>query len=225
MIEFNNIDEIYSYLESDAHSFKREWELTNVMKRLADTTSDQSVKNKIKWEYFAFDFHLKNGEVHPIHSSTKEDGTTIYAYPSYQDFGDNGLVYITERSKTVQSQYLIARYSQILWNSYAPYKHQQQAKAAIDAYFTILNSLNCIGKEKKEGWDCLEIMKNGFKLSLQLKYKVASYKNLLKSWLFEKDKFPKDLKTFILNYMLDLSQLRKNDFDGSLDLLRKIEVC
>jgi hypothetical protein len=222
MIEFNNIEEVYSYLESDAYTLKRDWKLTNVMKRLADTTIDESIKDKIKWECFAFDFDLKNGEVHPIHSSTKEDGTTIYAYPSFTDFGNKGLAYLIERTKIVKSQYLIARYNQILWNSYKPFKHQQQAKKAVDAYLKILNAINCVEEKKQEGWDCLEIFKNGFKLSLQLKYKKDSYRTLLKSWLFEKNKIPKDLKIFILKYMLDFPQIQKTDFNGCLDLVRKL---
>lgn len=222
MIEFNNIDQLYSYLESDTDTLKGNWELTNVMKRLADITIDETTKEEIKWECFAFDFDLKNGKVNPIHSSTKEDGTTIYAYPSFNDFGEKGLAYLIERSKIVKSQHLTARYNQILWNSHAPFKRQEQAKNAIDAYLKILNNLNCNKEERKEGWDCLEIMKNGFKLSLQLKYKVDSYKTLLKYWLYEKNKFPKDSKIFILKFMLDLPQLRKVDFNGSLDLVKEL---
>jgi hypothetical protein len=224
MIEFNNIDELYSYLESDSNTLESNWELTNVIRRLADTAIDKTLKEKIKWECFAFDFDLKNGKVDPIHSSTKEDGTTIYAYPSFNDFGEKGIAYLIERSKTVKSHHLIARYNQILWNSYAPFKHQEQAKKAIDVYLKILNNLNWNKEEKKEGWNRLEIMKNGFRLSLQLKYEVDSYKTILRSWLFEKNKFPKDSKIFILKFMLDLTQLKKVDFNGSLELVKQLGI-
>lgn len=221
-MEFNNIDEIYSYLESDVYNMKSDWELTSSMKRLADKINDEPIKEKIKWECFVFDFYLQNGEVKPMSSSTKEDGATIFAYPSYEDFGENGMAYLKERARQINSNYLVARYNQVLWNSPKPHKHYQQAKDAIDGYLKILTSINCTKEEKKEGWDCLELMKNGMKLSLQVKYKVDSYKAILQSWLFDRGKFPSDLKIFILKFILDLPQFKKNDFEGCLDLIKNI---
>lgn len=171
-MEFNNLAEIYLYLESAVFNMRRDWELTSAMKVLADKITDEAEKEKIKWECFVFDFYLQNGKVKPMHSSTKEDGTTIFAYPSYEDFGNNGMAYLKQRAKEVKSNYLAARYNQILWNSPKLNKHSQQAKDGIDAYLKILTQLNCKKEEKKEGWDCLELLKNGLKLSLQSKYKV-----------------------------------------------------
>jgi Domain of unknown function (DUF4209) len=221
-MEFNNLDEIYGYLESNVYNVKRDWELTSAMKKLADKTTDDAIKEKIKWECFVFDFYLQDGKVKPMGSSTKEDGTTIYAYPSYDDFDESGMNYLKFRANQVKSNYLIARYNQILWNGSKPYKHHLQAKNAIDAYLKILDSLNCIKEEKKGGWDCLELMRNAFRLALQVKYKVDSFKTILQSWLFDKRKFPTELKIFVLKFMLDSAQFKKDDFDGSLELVKNI---
>ena len=221
-MEFQSLEEVYVYLETDIDSYKIEWELTNAMKRLADQTTDELIKEKIKWECFSFDFSLQNGEVIPKYSSVKEDGTSLFEYPSYTDFGIDGLNYIQERARSVKSNFLIARYNQILWNSSAPHKHQLQAKNAIDAYLKILNILNCISEEKNQGWDCLGLMKNGFSLSVQVKYKIEDYRNLIKTWLFGRGKFPKKLKLFVLQFMLELPQLKKTDFDSCLKLIENV---
>ena len=221
-MEFKSLEELYDYLETDIDSYKIEWELTNAIKRLADQTTDEIIKKKIKWECFSFDFSLQNGEVIPKHSSVKEDGTSLFEYPSYTDFGIDGLNYIQERSSSVKSNFLIARYNQILWNSSSPHKHQQQAKNAIIAYLKILNNLNSISEEKNQAWDCLGLMKNGFSLSVQVKYKIDDYKNLIKSWLFSRNKFPKKLKLFILQFIIELPLLKMTDFDGCLKLIEKI---
>jgi len=221
-MEFNSLTEIYQYLESDVFNIKRDWELTGAMKRLADTITVEQEKEKIKWECFVFDFHLQNGEIKPIHSSTKEDGETIFAYPSYEDFGNTGFAYLKQRAKEVKSTYLIARYNQILWNSPKPHKHFQQAKDGIEAYLKILTSLNCRKEEKREGRDCLELLKNGLKLSLQAKYKVDEFKKIIRQWLFDRGKFPTDLKVFIIQFMLEQTQFKKDDFEKCLVLLNKI---
>lgn len=223
-MKFSNIDEVYSYLESEIYNVKRDWELTSAMKKLADKTTDDVEKEKIKYECFAFDFYLQDGEVKPINSSTKEDGKTIYDYPSYDDFGNNGISYLKFRANQVKSNYLVARYNQILWNSSKPYKHYQQAKNAIDAYLKIFGSLNCIKEEKKDGQDCLELMKNALRLALQAKYKVDSFKAILQGWLYDKRKFPTELKIFVLKLMLDLPQFKKDDFEGSLELVNHLGI-
>ena len=220
-MQFKSIEEVYDYLEKNYDS-KMEWEFTTALKKLADSTTEESAKEKLKWESFVFDFTLENGLVNPIHSSVKEDGTTLYAYPSYDDFGNNGLPYVKERAGLAKNDHLIARYNQVLWNSPRPYKRQQQAKNAADAYLRILDNLNCTREEKRAGRDCLNLMKNGFTLSLQVKYKVDEYKALVNSWLFRTRKFPKYLKIFLLKYMLDLPQIKNTDFDGCLDLIKKI---
>ncbi len=148
-MEFNSLDEIYGHLEADVSNVRRDWELTIAMKRLADTTTEETIKEKIKWECFVFDFYLQNGEVKPMHSSVKEDGTTVFEYPSYSDFNNKGFAYLKERAATVKSEYLSARYNQILWNSPKPYKHFHQAKNGVESYLRILTAINCKKEEKK----------------------------------------------------------------------------
>ena len=57
-MEFNSLDEIYGHLEADVSNVRRDWELTIAMKRLADKTTEETIKEKIKWEGFGFDFYL-----------------------------------------------------------------------------------------------------------------------------------------------------------------------
>src|SRR5690242_9750972 len=159
-MEFANLDEIYSYLESETHNLKMDWELTSELRKLANKTTNDDIKKKIKWECSAFDFYLENGDIKPVCSSIKEDGKTIYSYPSDEDFGEIGMSYLKLRATQTKNNFLFIRYNQILWNSPKPYKHLQQAKNVIDAYLNIFENINCINPEKKKNLDCLESMKN-----------------------------------------------------------------
>lgn len=220
-MNFNSIDEIYSHLESEALNLNERWELTRDFKRLIDSILDESTKEKIYWEVLAFDFELISGQVKPIHSITKEDGT-LWAYPSFDEFNENGFRYLKERAEAVKSDSLIARYNQILWSSPRKHKNQQYAKAAVDAYLRILSGIDCIQEEKRQRRNCLELLKNGFSISLQIKHKVEEFKSLIKVLLFGRNKFHPDLKIFLLKFMLEQPSLRKSDFDGSLNLVSKI---
>lgn len=223
-MNFNNIDEIYDYLESEALNLNERLELTRDFKRLMDTISDESTKEKIQWEILVFDFELISGRVKPIHSTTSEDGTTVWAYPSYIEFKENGFTYLENRAKTAKSDFLVARYNQILWNSPGKNKHQQYAKAAVDAYLRIIRGIDCIQEEKRQKRDCLELLKNGFTISLQVKHKVEEFKSLVKVLLFGRSKFHPDLKIFLLKFMLEQPSLKKSDFDGSLNLVSRISA-
>ena len=66
----------------------------------------------------------------------------------------------------------------------------------------------------------MEIFKNAFALSLKVKYKVLEFKGLLKSWLFTDANFNPETRIHLLQYLAELKQLQKSDFDGVLKLLR-----
>ena len=100
-MEFGSLENIYAYIETNASSLKREWELSSAIRRLAHKTGDETGREKMKWESLVFNFHIRNGEVKPIHSTTKEDGISLFPYPSYNDFGENGLAYLRGRSGIV----------------------------------------------------------------------------------------------------------------------------
>lgn len=219
---FNTLEGLYDFVEANVAKAKKQYEITRDFKRLANESSDEEIKNKIKWESFVFDFIMEEGKVKPVHSSVKEDGTTIFEYPSYQDFNEAAYLYLKERTKVVKNDFLIARYNQILWNSDTEHKHLLQGKNAVDAYYRLLNKLDCVKEEKSGGWDCLDILKNGFSLALQTKYKVDEYKKMIHSFLFEKGKFHQDLKIYILKYLLQLPQTKPKDLEGTLDLVKKI---
>jgi hypothetical protein len=221
-MKYNSIEELYNFLEESFFKSRRQWQLTNDFKELANSISEEAIKKKIKWECAVFDFELINGEIKPLHSTTAEDGTTILSYPSFEDFNDEGYLYLKERAKTVKNDYLIARYNQILWSSPTKYKHQQQAKDVVDAYLRLLKNTDCVAEKKGDGMECLDMLKNGFSLSLRIRYKVDEYKKLIQSFLFDKGKFNEDLKVFILKFMLELSQLKSEDFAGTLELIHKI---
>jgi hypothetical protein len=220
-MDFTNIDELYSFIEETTKGSGRQWDFTKDFRRLADATLDEKIKEKIKWESFVFDFNLDSGKVKPTLSGTKEDGS-IFGYPSYLDFGENGLNYLIGRATEVKNDYLIARYNQILWNSPSKYKHQQQARKAINGYLRLLKNFDGSKKERKEDDDRLRMFKNGFGLAVQVKYRINEYKSLIKTWLFERGRYKPELKIYLLQYMLEMSQFKKQDFNGSLELVRKL---
>lgn len=208
-MDFATIEELYSYLETNTNKIKRQWELTIDFKKLSESIHDESQKEKIKWESFVFDFDLSDGKVKPAHSTTRENGSTIYAYPSYDEFGDSGHGYLKQRAQIVKNDFLIVRYNQVLWNSPTKHKNSHQAKAAIEGYLRILSCPIIIEIEKIESWERLRLFKNGFGLALQVKYRIEDFKVLLHSWLFDKGKFKNDTKILLINYMLDLPQSKK----------------
>jgi hypothetical protein len=222
-MEFSNIAELFSFLEDSCKRSSREWDFTKGFRHLADATLDETIKKKIIWESLVFDFNLDSGKVKPTLSGTKEDGS-IVGYPSYSDFGEEGLNYLVGRAKEVKNDYLIARYNQILWNSQSKYKHQKQARAAIDAYLRILDNLDIRKEVKKTEHDRLWLFKNGFGLAVQVKYRLNEYKSLIKAWLFEKGRYKPNLKIFLLKYMLEQPKFNKSDFWGCLELARKLGV-
>jgi hypothetical protein len=221
-MEFNSLDEIYLYLEKDTENIIRKGELTGSMKRLADQTSYAEEKEKIKWECFAFDFYIQNGDLKPSYTVPMEDGVKIYSYPSFEEFGNNGLNYLKERAKEVKNDYLITRYNHILWSCPAPHKHQSYAKVAIDAYLRILKKSNCFEENSRYGKDCLDILKNGYKVAIQSKYKVEEFKEIIRRWLFVKDEYPDNLKVYVLQFMLDATQFKNEDFDNALSLVEEL---
>lgn len=221
-MEFNSLEDVYTYLEADHAAYDKEWELTSAIKRLADKTTDELVKNKLRWETFVFDFHIKDGIVKPLHSSTKEDGTTVFAYPSFSDFGEDGLAYLKERVAGIRNDFLVSRYNHILWHSPTPHKHHQYARQAADAYLRILNNLRCARQDSKKGRICLDLLKNGLQVSIESKYKIDEFKTIITSWLFNKGMFPTDLKIFLLNYLLKQNLFKKEELTETLDLVKKI---
>jgi len=221
-MNFKSIDDLYSFLEKADCKPRTRFEITRDFRALIDASSDADVKNKIKWETYVFDFVLRNGSVKPLQSIPKEDAKSVYEYPSYQEFNEKAYSYLKERASNVKSEHLIAQYNQVLWNSPTRHKHQSQAKRAIDAYLRLLNRLDCKREAESSGWDCLEILRNGFYLSLQTKYKVADYKKLIHSFLFEKKRFHEDLKIYLLKFLLELPQIKAKDFEGCLEIVRQI---
>lgn len=221
-MNFKNLEDVYNYLEVNTKKAKRQWELTLSFKKFAESSEDEDVKNIIKWEMFAFDYGLVDGKVVPTFENAREDGVTIFSYPSYNDFTDDTYVYLESRASNVQNDFLIARYNQVLWNSPTKHKHLQQCRNSIDAYLRILSKLNCIAEQKKEGWDCLDIFRNSFTLALKSKYKVEEHKVILNEWLYNKEKFDRELIIYLIQFMIDLPQLKKEDLSGTLELIQKI---
>lgn len=221
-MDFNSIDELYKFLETNVNNPKRQWDLTKDFKRFSDITTDELIKHKIGWECCIFDFYLENGTAKPVHSTTTEDGVTIWSYPCFENFNDDAYSYLKDRAKKVKNDFLIARYNQILWNSPTKHKHQQQAKNAVDAYLRILENKDCYNGDRHSLNDCIEIFKNGFSLCLMVKYKVNEFKQLFHSYLFEKTKFQDHYKIYLLQFLLELAQIKKDDFIDTKELLLKI---
>lgn len=218
----NSIKDLHDFLELNIKSNRREADITSHLFKSFENESNEEIKREIKWECLAFDFYLKNGKITPFSYNTTEEGEIVNAYPSLKDFENGGLKYIEERSKNVTNEFLLIRYNQILWNSRSPYKHQSQAVLTIDTYYQILEKLNCLKEEKRVGRDCLDLLNNGFGLSIQIKYKTDDYKKIIHSWLFEKNKFPVELKPYLIKYMIGLTVFKKEDFNGCLDLIKKL---
>lgn len=220
MIKYKTLAELYTFLESDTKRKARDWELTNNFRRFYDSLNDEEDKRKIKWEIAAFDFMLIYGRVDPVHSSTTEDGTVVFAYPSFENFEDGGIDYLETRAGEVRNDFLIARYNQILWN--CPSKHRSNAICAVDAYLRLLNKGKWTGVRRNDEMSCIEMLRNSLTLAVQAKHKIEEHKILCQSLLFDKGKLDNGMKVFVLELMLEFPQFKTVEFNGALDLLKNI---
>ncbi len=219
-IPFHSLKELQLHLETNYnHSTKRS-ELSRDIYLLSDQTTDGEVKKNIIAEGLTFDFYFDEGKTKPRHTSTNDAGD-LFEYPSYKEFTDDQLEYIKGRLSTSSNDYLINRYSQLLWNGPSKIKHSTQAKLSVDSCLRIIASFE-LKNHKDSGWEALKFLKNGLYNAVQIKYRVEDFKSILKNWLFGKI-YPHDTKKYIIDLMLEISSVFKNkDFDGILDLILDI---
>lgn len=220
-INIQNLDELYSLVETKVNTVNNLSKLTRAISNLASKTTDHAIKTKLKWECVVFDYYLKDGLLTPIHSTTKEDGSRV-EYPSFDDLGADGVEYLKARAVACNSLYLAARYNQVLWNCPKPFKHFHYAKRAVDAYLNILLSIKSLTAHNNYDQEVIKLVKNTLALGLQAKYRVDECKVFIRELLFKRKKISPHLKIALIRLMLEYPQFKAEDFDGCLTLIQII---
>lgn len=214
-----SITDIYTEIESAIENPKRDRDLTNYLKQAAGTTEDKEVKQQLQWEIAALDFCLEDGELLPAYSRSTEDGTTLWQYPSSEDFGTEGFDYLRRRINEVKSDLLMARYNFILWKIDSESKNQQQAKNAIEAYGRLLSGFTIDKTDDDSSWILLSIFKNGCTLSFEINYCTDQWKSFARNLLIANPDFDNVQKLGLIKFMLQYKQFSKDDFQNVLELL------
>ncbi len=193
----------------------------SALTQLIDSKNDTDISKKLIWEKAVFNYSIKKGVLVPIFGATGPNGE-VMSYPNMELFEEGGFEYLADRSDEVKNQWLIAKYNHLLWLS--PKKNLTFATKAINAYFVIFNLIK--DDEKVQPFDKVEIVKNLLVLCFQSNQKVSESKALLKRILFENGYWIHDWKVTFLRFMLEQSKFKKDDFEGSIDLISCInEVC
>lgn len=220
--EIASVEEVHRYIEHSYSLPEVPLELTKNLRKILDVSSEKLIKQVVIWECIALDFELIKGKVRPYYEIPKEDGTSVWGYPSYVSFNDGGFEYLKSRAATTTNMLLAARYNQVLWDAPAPYKNIRYAKSAVDFYLSFLQNVRYTSGKRSRRDEILHYFKNGFCISQQIKYRVEDFKQLVKEYLFHRGKFNPDLRVVLLEFLLDAPLFRKEDFVGTLSLLEKI---
>ncbi len=210
-----SLEQYYDLIEQTTNSLDMDDSSVKLLRELKQSDIDDAIKRKVHIEQLVSDFSLAEGKCNPQFSGPSKNGG-IVEYPSYIEFTEVDFQYLRDRSSKVKNNMLKGRYHQILWNS--PIKNFSDAKASIDSYLIKLSLIDNSKKEKNSVQE-LNIFMNAFTLSLNVNYKVSEFKEIYKKWIFENDSFDSEMRIHLIRELVDLSQLKKSDFEGVLDVL------
>ncbi len=219
MTELKSINDFYDHAENHDRSWVFDSICSSALSKLIESKMDVDNSKQLTWEKAIFNYSITKGELVPIFSGTGQNGEII-SYPNMDLFKDGGFEYLEQRTDSVNNQWLIAKYNHILWQG--PQKNLKFATKAIDAYFEIFHSIK--DDEKIQPFDKVSLIKNLIVLCFQSNQKVSESKVLLNKILFDSEFWIHDWKVTLLRFMLAERKFKKGDFEGSLDLISKINA-
>ncbi len=152
------------------------WKIQQGLRRLIESTDLKDEKKKCQWEIEALGFLLEDGLIKPYFEGIDGNKEPV-ELPDKNKLEKEFVNYIKRRAKETHSEFLKARYYQILWNL-AISKNQSHAKSAIDSYLNILREAEW---NKENSHELFEVFENAFCLGNIIAYRKTDIVNEIHS--------------------------------------------
>jgi len=232
MDDFNSLESLYTHLEDNASDYRCRHSIGDLFQKLRDSfkkKGEAAKANLAQQEIDFFSFRLEKGEALPMWEMPDQNGKLV-RFPSYHNFSDDEYKYLIKRFENGRNPVLKARYAHILWCS--PKKHAKYAKAAVDAYLELINVYEQKDKDNPRehfGRNVLDVVKNAYSLSYQVKYRSEQLKSEIKR-LILKFNFEScsafALRASLIRLMLEARRrFSKADFTGFQDICWKTALA
>lgn len=222
---FDTIEELYSFIDSNAYNLDTNWDLTDLWVKYRNKTTVEVEKQKAQWEIDCFMFEI-NGErlFSQIYSQGEKTGE-VKAYPDLNDFQKDVIKYVTERADTSLNPRLKARYNHLLWKCPVGIKHNKFALASVDNYIKAINEYFELFQKNKDDEIPFEIgrlFETLLSIANDIKIDTTTIKQLTTKLLFHSKGFEFYTKHGILDDMLEYPKLFKpKDFENTLSIIEK----
>lgn len=229
MSDFDDLQSLYEHLENHAEEYKYRDQIGVLFRKVrhrSETDGGSEEAEKAQWEVDFFNFRLNGGVAESVRVEIGHKGKLL-KYPSYDWFNDETFAYLIRRFEVTGNPILAARYAHILWCS--PRKHARFAKAAVDAYLSVLRIYEAKEEQSSighRGLDVLDAAVNAWKIACQVRCQVEAVKGELKRLVKEfsfcsSSSFA--LRANIIELMLaEKRKISEEDFDGFQNVCWKV---
>lgn len=222
--QFNTIDEVYTFVDTNAYNLERNWDLTNLWVKYRNKTTSEEEKKKTQWEIDCFLFEIKGDRLFSqIYSASSKKGE-VKAYPDLNEIQKEVIEYVNCRVETSSNPILKARYAHLLWKCPIGIKHNKFAVIAINNYIQAIDDY-CdqwkTEKHKETPFQIGRLYETLLAVVNDLKTNLEPVKKLTHKLLFSST-FEFYTKHGILNDMLEYPKLFKpNDFENTLSIIEQ----
>lgn len=221
--QFKSINALYSFIDENAFSLIRNWELVNLLLQFKNQTKDDIEKKKCQWEIDCFLFDIKSDLLFSQIYSDGKNTAEIKKYPDLNEFQNEAITYLKERLKTSNNSLIKARYNHLLWKCPRGVKRDAYALGAIDNYIASIREyyrLFQIERHKEIPIQIGNLFEILIAVSNQIKSDKTPLKELTTFLLIEATKLEFYTREGILRDMLEFPKIFKpNDFEKSLELI------
>lgn len=223
--QFKTIDELYTFLESNAYQLERNWDLTDIFVKYRNQTTDETEKQKAQWEVEFFIFEFKGSKIFSLSYSTGKNIGEVKKYPDLDEFQQTAFKYLKQRSADTKNPLLLARYNHLLWKAPKGIKHKDFALAAIDNYIKSIHEFYKFFEADANNENLFrvgQIFETLVGLCDEVKEKLPELKSLTKYLLFKAKHLEFYSRHGIVDDMLEYSNIfKKDDFKNVLSIYQK----
>ena len=211
-LSFETLEQAHEFAETLEQDWVSIRNYAHALKNLQLNSNKKEERENAQWEIDFMQFMLDKGKVNPYMSGTDKEGQ-ISEYPSFDNFTESTYNYLVDRIDKTRNNLLIARFSQIMWNS--PLKSAKFAKSAIDAYIIILSGGKFSKGRDRDGYN---IYFNALYLSAKVNYKFQ----FLLGMVDDDSLFCEEDRVSIYVGFLDLKNVKVKHVLGYIELLDSV---
>ncbi len=223
--KFKSLQDVYGFLEENAFQLERSWDITNLLVKYRNQTTDEDEKQKAQWEVEFFCFEFRGPKVFSLSYSTGKEPGEVSVFPKLDDFQQAAFTYLKKRIDETKNPLLLARYNHLLWMAPKGIKHKNFALVAIKNYIKTIRIFYDFFKKDKNKENLFRVGQI-FELLAALCNEVKSYISELKSTarrlLFNARYLEFYSKLGIVKDMLDYPAIfKKEDFKNVQTIFEK----